>query len=108
MSDLHVRLLAEIERREAIALAARGVLVAMTPEARAYWNVHDSADALLRYSHYRRVLGLVDGLRRHADKRRTVAQPSGWADDLDAYADELEIDLADALGIPIEEPATNG
>jgi len=61
--------------------------------------------ALRQVAHGRRILTLVGTLRDHAAKRREIASQSGWANDLDAYADELLTGLAEALGVSIEEPA---
>lgn len=61
--------------------------------------LHDPADALARYAAARQILALIDTLRRHEATRRQIARPSGFADDLSAYANALEVSVAASLGI---------
>ena len=117
MSDLRTRLLVEIERRELYPRIVNGerwaaaeddechcvrivsddveedgwiVASGMTGEASDYAALHDPGDALRRYSHYRRVLD------------RAVLIRTSFL--LPGMADSMEHELAEALGIPIEEP----
>lgn len=61
---------------------------------------HASPDVVLRgLAEDRDILRVVHKLRQHAAFRREHAQQSGWADDLETYAAELEASVARRHGI---------
>lgn len=131
MTDLRTRLLAELDRREQVAIEAADddgpVWIAeQTPTGiKLFANdgpyiggsslddaktVHvalcDPADALRRYSHYRRVLdrhqvGPDGALCNVCFRPDGYLEPEAWP------CPEI-CGVADALGIPIEEPTANG